>query len=81
MLLLGPYVLLLAVFFAAPLALMLALSVSHQGFGQMGDRASSAHSWVTLHHYMRFFSDSYYVGVLWDTLHTGPVPYRLSVHA
>jgi putative spermidine/putrescine transport system permease protein len=63
-LLLSPYVLLLAVFFAAPLVLMLAISVSRQSFGQM--------EWTfTLHHYARFFSDGFYVGVLWDTLVLG----------
>ena len=71
-LLLGPYVLLLAVFFAAPLALMLAISVSRQSFGEM--------QWTfTLHHYVRFFSDSYYVGVLWDTLLLGAIVTVVSV--
>ena len=78
-LLLAPYVLLLVVFFTAPLALMLATSVSHQSFGQIDERASSAHSTVTLHHYIRFFSDSYYVGVLWDTLLLGAIVTVVSV--
>ncbi len=66
LILLGPYVALLAVFFVAPLALMLAISVSRQSFGQM--------EWtVTLHHYQRFFSDGFYLGVLWDTLLLGVV--------
>lgn len=66
LLLLGPYVLLLAVFFTAPIALLLAISVSRQSFGQM--------EWtVTFHHYARFFSDAYYVGVLWDTLVLGVI--------
>jgi putative spermidine/putrescine transport system permease protein len=64
LILLGPYVLLLAVFFAAPLALMLAISVSRQSFGQL--------EWtVTFHHYARFFSDGFYLGVLADTLWLG----------
>ena len=51
-------------FFAAPLALMAAVSVARQSFGQF--------EWTfTLHHYVRFFSDTYYVGVLWDTLVLG----------
>ena len=62
--LLGPYVLLLAVFFAAPLVLMLAISVSRQSFGDS--------DW-TLHHYYRFFSDGFYLGVLWDTLFLGAI--------
>ncbi len=62
--LLGPYVLLLAVFFAAPLVLMLVISVSRQSFGEF--------QWtVTFHHYARFFSDGFYLGVLWDTLVLG----------
>ena len=57
LILLGPYVLLLALFFTAPLALMLAISVSRQSFGEM--------EWTfTLHHYARFFSDGFYLGVL-----------------
>ena len=64
LILLGPYVLLLALFFAAPLALMLAISVSRQSFGEM--------EWtITFHHYARFFSDGFYLGVLWDTLVLG----------
>ena len=66
LLLLAPYVLLLLVFFTTPLALMLMISVSRQSFGQM--------EWtVTLHHYVRFFSDRYYLGVLGDTLWLGLV--------
>jgi len=65
-LLLSPYVLLLLLFFAAPLALMLAISVSRQSFGEM--------EWtVTFHHYARFFSDGFYLGVLWDTLLLGAI--------
>jgi putative spermidine/putrescine transport system permease protein len=73
LLLLGPYVLLLAVFFAAPLVLMLATSVSRQSFGAFHERASSAQWPVTFHHYARFFSDGFYLGVLWDTLVLGAV--------
>ena len=65
-LLLAPYVLLLLVFFAAPLALMLVISVSRQSFGEM--------EWtITFHHYARFFSDGFYLGVLWDTLLLGAI--------
>jgi putative spermidine/putrescine transport system permease protein len=65
-LLLSPYVLLLLLFFAAPLGLMLAISVSRQSFGEL--------EWtVTLHHYARFFSDGFYVGVLGDTVLLGAV--------
>jgi putative spermidine/putrescine transport system permease protein len=65
-LLLSPYVLLLLVFFAAPLALMLVISVSRQSFGEM--------EWtITFHHYARFFSDGFYLGVLWDTLLLGAI--------
>jgi putative spermidine/putrescine transport system permease protein len=64
LLLLLPFTLVLAVFFAVPLALMLAISVSRQSFGQL--------EWtITLHHYARFFADGYYVGVLADTLLLG----------
>jgi putative spermidine/putrescine transport system permease protein len=71
-LLLGPYVLLLFVFFTAPLALMLAISVSRQSFGQM--------VWtITFHHYARFFSDSYYIGVLADTLLLGLITTAVSL--
>ncbi len=64
LLLLLPFTALLGVFFAAPLALMVAISVSRQSFGEL--------SWTfTLHHYARFFSDAYYLGVLWDTLVLG----------
>jgi putative spermidine/putrescine transport system permease protein len=65
-LLLSPYVLLLLVFFAAPLALMLVISVSRQSFGEM--------EWtITFHHYARFFSDGFYLGVLSDTLLLGAI--------
>ena len=57
-LLLGPYVLLLMVFFAAPLVLMFAISLSRQSFGQLEWGA------LTLHHYVRFLTDAYYLGVL-----------------
>ena len=63
-LLLGPYVLLLGVFFVIPLALMLMISVSRQSFGEM--------QWtVTFQHYARFLSDGFYLGVLGDTLLLG----------
>ena len=63
-LLLGPYVLLLGVFFVIPLALMLMISVSRQSFGEI--------QWtVTFHHYARFLSDGFYLGVLGDTLLLG----------
>jgi putative spermidine/putrescine transport system permease protein len=65
-LLLSPYVLLLVAFFVAPLALMLMISVSRQSFGEM--------EWtVTFHHYARFFSDGFYLGVLADTLLLGVI--------
>jgi putative spermidine/putrescine transport system permease protein len=73
LILLAPYVLLLAAFFVAPLALMLAISVSRQSFGQMDERAASAQGTLTFHHYARFFSDGFYLGVLWDTLVLGIV--------
>src|SRR5437870_6947299 len=64
LLLLLPFTALLGVFFAAPLLLMVAISVSRQSFGEL--------QWTfTLHHYARFFSDAYYIGVLWDTLVLG----------
>src|SRR5262249_61899457 len=45
---------------------MVAVSVAHQSFGEL--------QWTfTLHHYARFFSDTYYVGVLWDTLVLGAI--------
>ncbi|MBM3220758.1 MAG: ABC transporter permease [Candidatus Rokubacteria bacterium] len=45
---------------------MLAISVSRQSFGQM--------EWtVTFHHYARFLSDGFYLGVLWDTLVLGVI--------
>ena len=63
-LLLGPYVLLLGVFFLAPLALMLAISFSRQSYGQL--------EWsFTPQHYVHFFTDAYYLGVLGDTLWLG----------
>ena len=53
-LLLGPYVLLLLVFFTVPLLLMLLISLSRQSFGQL--------EWtLTLHQYVRFFTDAYYL--------------------
>jgi putative spermidine/putrescine transport system permease protein len=65
-LLLLPFTALLGVFFAAPLVLMILISVSRQSFGEM--------QWTfTLHHYARFFSDTYYLGVLGDTLLLGAV--------
>ena len=71
-LLLGPYVALLLVFFMTPLVLMLLISVSRQSFGQL--------EWtVTFHHYIRFVSDSYYVGVLWDTLVLGLITTALAL--
>jgi putative spermidine/putrescine transport system permease protein len=85
-LLLGPYFVLLLVFFMTPLLLMLAISVSRQSFGQL--------EWtITFHHYVRFFSDSYYLSVLWDTIVLGlittvcalllgyPIAYHLSFTA
>src|SRR2546429_7409489 len=64
LLLLLPFTALLGVFFAAPLALMVAISLSRQSFGEL--------QWTfTLHHYARFFSDAYYIGVLWDTFVLG----------
>ena len=66
LLLLLPFTALLGVFFAAPLALMVAISLSRQSFGEL--------QWtLTLHHYARFFSDAYYIGVLWDTLVLGAI--------
>jgi putative spermidine/putrescine transport system permease protein len=58
-------VLLLMVFFAAPLVLMFAISLSRQSFGQLEWGA------LTLHHYVRFLTDAYYLGVLADTLWLG----------
>jgi len=64
--LLGPLVLLLVVFFSAPLVLMLGISFTRESFGQI--------SWQpTLLQYSRFFSDSFYLGVLWDTLVLGAI--------
>ena len=63
-LLLGPYVLLLVLFFVAPLGLMLAISFSRQSYGQL--------EWAfTPQHYVHFFTDAYYLGVLGDTLWLG----------
>jgi putative spermidine/putrescine transport system permease protein len=63
-LLLGPYVLLLALFFVAPLVLMLLISLSRNSFGQI--------DWaLTPEQYVRFFTDSYYLSVLGDTLWLG----------
>jgi putative spermidine/putrescine transport system permease protein len=63
-LLLGPYVLLLAVFFVAPLLLMVGISLSRESFGRL--------EWaLTLSHYVRFLTDSYYLSVLADTLWLG----------
>jgi len=65
-LLLGPYVLLLTVFFTVPLLLMLAISLSRQSFGQL--------EWtLTPQHYIHFFTDAYYLGVLADTLWLGAI--------
>jgi putative spermidine/putrescine transport system permease protein len=64
--LLGPLVLLLVAFFSAPLVLMLGISFTRESFGQI--------SWQpTLLQYARFFSDSFYLGVLWDTLVLGAI--------
>ena len=63
-LLLVPLLATLCVFFTAPLLLMMAISVSRQSFGEL--------EWTfTLHHYARFFSDAFYLGILWDTLALG----------
>src|SRR5499433_698250 len=63
-LLLGPLVVLLVVFFSAPLVLMLITSFARESFGQI--------AWQpTLHQYARFFSDTFYLGVLGDTLLLG----------
>ncbi len=62
--LLGPYVLLLLVFFVAPLLLMLGISLSRESFGRL-------EAALTLRHYVRFFTDSYYLSVLADTLWLG----------
>ena len=64
LLLLGPYVLLLVVFFVAPLLLMVGISLSRESFGRL--------EWaLTLRHYVRFLTDSYYLSVLADTLWLG----------
>ena len=63
-LLLGPSVRLLTVFFTAPLVLMLLISLSRNSFGQI--------DWaLTPAQYVRFFTDSYYLSVLGDTLWLG----------
>jgi putative spermidine/putrescine transport system permease protein len=63
-LLLGPYVLLLTVFFTVPLILMFLISLSRSSFGQI--------DWaLTLNQYVRFFTDAYYLSVLGDTLWLG----------
>ena len=65
-LLLGPYVVLLLLFFVAPLLLMLGISLSRQSYGQL--------EWsFTLQHYVHFFTDTYYLGVLADTLWLGVI--------
>src|SRR5215510_4290362 len=65
-LLLGPLVVLLVVFFSAPLVLMLVTSFARESFGQI--------TWQpTLHQYARFFSDTFYLGVLGDTLVLGAI--------
>src|SRR5262245_18346593 len=54
----------LTAFFTAPLLLMLAISLSRQSFGQL--------EWtLTLHQYVRFFTDAYYLVALADTLWLG----------
>jgi putative spermidine/putrescine transport system permease protein len=64
LLLLGPYVLLLVVFFVVPLLLMVGISLSRESFGRL--------EWaLTLRHYVRFLTDSYYLSVLADTLWLG----------
>ena len=63
-LLLGPYVLLLVLFFVAPLVLMLLISLSRNSFGRI--------DWaLTPEQYVRFVTDSYYLSVLADTLWLG----------
>src|SRR5215510_12077222 len=65
-LLLGPLVVLLVVFFSAPLVLMLITSFARESFGQI--------TWQpTLQQYARFFSDTFYLGVLGDTLLLGAI--------
>jgi len=65
-LLLGPLVVLLVVFFSAPLVLMLITSFARESFGQV--------TWQpTLQQYARFFSDTFYLGVLGDTLVLGAI--------
>jgi len=71
-LLLGPYVLLLTVFFVAPLLLMLAISFSRQSYGQL--------DWAfTPQHYIHFFTDAYYLSVLADTLWLGVITTAVSL--
>jgi putative spermidine/putrescine transport system permease protein len=71
-LLLGPYVLLLAAFFVAPLLLLLAISFSRQSYGQL--------DWAfTPQHYVHFFTDAYYLGVLGDTLWLGLITTAVSL--
>src|SRR5262247_2968310 len=65
-LLLGPLVVLLVMFFSAPLVLMLVTSFARESFGQI--------TWQpTLHQYARFFSDTFYLAVLGDTLVLGAI--------
>ncbi|HEX3175844.1 MAG TPA: ABC transporter permease [Methylomirabilota bacterium] len=66
LLLLLPFTALLGGFFVVPLALMALISVSRESFGELPTS-------LTLHHYARFFSDAYYLGVLWETLALGAV--------
>ena len=71
-LLLGPYILLLVVFFVLPLLLMLAISFSRQSYGQL--------EWAfTPQHYIHFFTDAYYLGVLGDTLWLGVLTTAVSL--
>lgn len=56
----------LAVFFTVPLLIMAAVSVARQSFG--------GYEWTfTLTSYVRFLTDAFYLGVLWDTLWLGAV--------
>jgi len=63
LLLLLPFTALLGVFFAAPLALM-SHHLSRQSFASCSGRSRS--------HYARFFSDAYYIGVLWTPSCSAP---------
>jgi putative spermidine/putrescine transport system permease protein len=64
--LLLPFTGLLAVFFTVPLLIMAAVSVARQDFG--------TYEWaLTPASYIRFLTDSFYLGVLWDTLWLGAV--------